>query len=368
MIVKSKFKLFSFIIHKSLIFYTSTNKKNRIFGFSIIKTIHLNKTIEILRDFLSKGLLDYFSIQILINKNLNRVIFLSFQDREEKTILKIFNLITLELKKKITDIKILKSKKLEEAFLRLGFPGDDPDLLISSNSNTIILNQNNNTINLHFYEIKFKENLEKCFFRELENFLQNIKIKAIIIVNFIHNFKESLMFNAYLIYISENKPTVNVKKEINKFFNTNILNEIETKISFYARLLWRKHISKKLYNYELKSNYLLYQAHNKVDLQHKIVLRILNKLDESKLSYLKLNHYIYLIERKILLMIVLGINLNDTTKIIKKFYNKYDITLLIKKSETYNKISKVTKINKLKNLKIHKIEDFVNKNNIDLLN
>ncbi|MFW9828855.1 MAG: hypothetical protein ACFFEY_14785, partial [Candidatus Thorarchaeota archaeon] len=68
MVKKGKYKLFSYIIEKNLIFYKSLKKSNKIIAFALFEYFSFKSIKEILNDFLRKRIIHYFSIQINTNE------------------------------------------------------------------------------------------------------------------------------------------------------------------------------------------------------------------------------------------------------------------------------------------------------------
>ncbi|MFX1339923.1 MAG: hypothetical protein ACFFDK_15030, partial [Promethearchaeota archaeon] len=61
MVKKGKFKLLSYVIEDQLIFYKSLNRNKKILAFSIIEVESFFPLLQILKDYLEKRILKYFS-------------------------------------------------------------------------------------------------------------------------------------------------------------------------------------------------------------------------------------------------------------------------------------------------------------------
>ena len=91
MVRKGKFKILSYIVEEYLIFYTSLNRNKKILAFSIVETKDFYPLISILNNFLKKGFLNCYSIQIDISQRDNKFFILNFEDYRKERIIKFFN-------------------------------------------------------------------------------------------------------------------------------------------------------------------------------------------------------------------------------------------------------------------------------------
>jgi hypothetical protein len=356
MLNRSKFKLISYIIHKEIIFYRSINRNEKIFGFSIIKTLNIDKILNILKNCISHGLLNYFAIQIDPYEDFNQLIILNFQDHDKNNIIKVFSILYHRLKENLENFQFLYDEDLEKYFFNIGFPGNDPNIIIFEDEDYLVLESNPDFFRLKFYEIKVKNIQKKFFISDLIHLLKNSKINGRIIFNFKFTLRDALVFSAYIISINENR---NLKDHINQFFKKDLIDVIKIRSSLFPNLIWRREITDTVYKYTEKINFNLIK-HNQEKFNEEIEIRneLINEINKLELHYIKINSNLYLIENDFIILIVINLNLKYIIKFVKKYYNKYEILILIKNLNDYNNINLKTKLNSLRKLKICYAENF----------
>ena len=150
---KGKFKLFSFLLEKHLIYYKSLNKNNKLIAFSIFEINNLLQVIPFLNDFLLNKFLFYYSIQINVPKSRKITIVLTFISNDKSKIDKFFNLVFQRIREYDNSIKFLKDHKLERHFFQILSHNLNVDIDTLKMGDSLILKQGEKLQFLDFYEI-----------------------------------------------------------------------------------------------------------------------------------------------------------------------------------------------------------------------
>jgi len=79
----------------------------------------------------------------------------------------------------------------------------------------------------------------------------------------------------------------------------------------------------------------------------------------NKINYYRLKPNLFLIEEKILFLILEDNNIKYIKKLLKNFFSKYFIFILILNQKEYRKLIESNEISLLDNLKILSFKDFV---------
>lgn len=360
MVKKGKFKLLSYLIDESLIYYKSLNRNKKIIGFSIFEIDDINSIVPILNRFLKKRILNYYSIQINIIESMKKIILLNFEDYEKNRILKIFNLICEKFARKNLNIKFLKNQYLENSFLKVITNDLDLKINVLKSSESLLINNHTNLMALSFYSINF-DNLgnKRNFMYDFLNFIKNFNRDGYLILNFKLNSNDNIVISSYFVEKRRNNENlINMESEINNFFNCTLIEKLNVSIEAIFRLLWRFEISNKYFLLNEISELFLKDSQYNLRSISKINLQFEHKLLKNQINFNRLNKNLLLIEQHSLFLIFLHINFKLILELIKKHYPKYHIYILSLNEREYHKLLKIDKIKLLKNIKIVDPKEF----------
>ena len=335
MVKKGKFKLLSYIVDENLIYYKSLNKHKKLVAFLILEVEVLNSVLSILNDFLKKGFIKYYSIQINTYEIEKKEILINIEDDEKSKIVKIFNIIHNRAINCDLNARFLKNKHLETQFLRL--------FVINKNAEIKILKKSDL---LEFYSIQLELLRDKrTFLHDFSKLVYNFKKNGFLILNFRMDYKEGVILNPYFVSIKKiTEKTTDLGKEINNFFNLNILKKQSIKMKSVASLLWRVNI--------FNSSYLLTKF---IDLFSPNSLFEFNNLSnfnsqfeqylfQNNVSFKRLNPNLLFINQNSLFITIFKFDSQELLKLLKKFHLKYFIFLLILDENVYEEVLKIDKI------------------------
>ncbi|MFX0178301.1 MAG: hypothetical protein ACFE85_18975, partial [Candidatus Hodarchaeota archaeon] len=153
MVRKGRFKLLSYFIEDSLIFYKSMNKNRNIIAFSIFKTLDLPQTIEILNDLIKRKFLYYYSIQFSLCEQYSINFLLCFKDIKKSTITKFYNLIREKILASTDSTQFFSKKELENNFLNVIEGKIDSNIKVWKHNDALLINNEQNVKVLRFYDL-----------------------------------------------------------------------------------------------------------------------------------------------------------------------------------------------------------------------
>jgi len=362
MVRKGKFKLFSFLTEKHLIYYKSINKNDKFVAFSIFKINNLLKIIPLLNDFLLTNFLFYYSIQINIPKNRRKTIILTFIGNDRPKIDKFFNLIYQKIQEYDKSIKFLKNRHLERQFFHILSSKIDNNINALKTGDSLIIKQSDTEKFLYFYEINCDlMQSDKVSLHNLLKALNNFNQKGYIIFNIQSLNSGRIVSNAYFINIryEKDKKSIAIEEEINRLFNTEVLNKSVIHLNHLNCILWRANFSENFYNMTPDSDIFLslsnynFQDLSKFSVQFDKTLR-LNQVD-----FHQLKPNLFFIEEKTLFLILDFYNPIEISRILEKFFSKYFVIILILNMEEYNKLIESSEIRLLEKVKTINFRDFI---------
>ncbi len=362
MVRKGKFKLFSFLTEKHLIYYKSINKNEKLVAFSILKINNILKIIPLLNDFLLKNFLFYYSIQIDVPKNRRKTIILTFIGNDRAKIDKFFNLIFQRIQENDKSIKFLKNRHLENQFFHFLSNKIDNDVNALKMEDSLIIKRGDTEKFLSFYEINcdLLQN-DNVSLHNLLKALNNFNQKGYIIFNIQSLTSGRIVSNAYFIstrYEKDNK-SIDIEEEINILFNCEVFNKSIMHLNHLNCIIWRANFSDKFYNITHDSDIFLslsnysFQDLSKFSVQFDKTLR-LNQVD-----FHQLKPNLFFIEEKTLFLILDFYNPIEISKILEKFFSKYFVIILILNMEEYNKLIGSNEIRLLEKVKTINFRDFI---------
>ncbi|MFW9938503.1 MAG: hypothetical protein ACFFD5_12705 [Candidatus Thorarchaeota archaeon] len=363
MVRKGKYKLLSYFIEDSLIFYKSMKKSKSYVAFSVLRALNLINVIEILVDFLKRKILNYYSIQISLSENEENLLILCFQDVRKSTIIKSYNLIRERILETNKFSQFLSNKELENAYFNIIQGIKNPNIKICCKHNKIFIKSESTIKILECYDLdlkSYKKREPNLYF--LLNLFKDCNKRGHFIFNFKSNDVCEILLSAFYVnkLKNEDDPFSNLDSEINRFFDENVLLKYNLCINDIANLLWRLKLSKnqflsinpvELFNFKHKENIRDLDEFN---------IKFENKLNQSKIHFQRLSPNLLFIEQKVLFMTLLTLDVKLILNLSKNFYSKYKIYILFLDDEEYQRIEKVDKVKELDNLKILNYDDYNN--------
>jgi len=354
MVKKGKYKLFSYIIDRFLIYYKSFNNNNKFIAFAAIESHTFNPIILLMNDFLRQRFIHYYSVQIYTATKEKHTIILNFEDTEKDGITKIFNIIYQKLCECEISIKFLENSTLERLFLQVIFEKINSNITITENSGSLLIRNEKRLILLDFYKINL-EYLEKknSFIDSFASLIQNYNRVGYLFFNFQINFIEEIQICPYFVEVSNKlNYTSDIAKKVNNFFDNNILKKQNVKIKKLFNYLWRLRISDDAYLLKFFYNLFITKEHYFLPLLLKFNSKFEQNLINNKIKFTRLSNKLLLVEQAFLIVVLPILESNYIQRIIKKYYLKYLIYFFLLNKLDYEKLSKIKEINKLKNIKV----------------
>jgi len=371
MVRKGKFKLFSFLIEKHLIYYKSINKNKKLVAFSILKINNLLRVIPLLNDFLLNKFLYYYSIQINVPKNRRKIIILTFVGNDRSKIDKFFNLIFQKMREYDKSIKFLKTHNLERQFFHILSDKINNDINTLKMGDSLILKQDENLQFLNCYEISCDFMLnDTVSLHNLLKGLSNFNQKGYLIFNMKALNSGVIVSNAYFLDVRYEKDckSRDIEQEVNNLFNCEIFKKSAIHLNHLYSILWRANFSEIFYNITQDSDiFLSLSQYNFQDLS-KFSIQFDKALRLNQIDFHQLKPNLYFIEEKILFLILDLYNPVEISRILEQFFSKYYIFILILNMDEYNKLIQSNEIRLLENIETLNFKDFIKFNINNLKN
>ncbi len=356
-----KFSLLSYFIEEHLIFYNSVNRNNNVVAFAIIKSKNYQMFIPILEKFLKHQYLNYFSFQIKIQEQIDTIILLNFTDTEKNQITKIFNIVYYEISKNNEELVFLKEKELEKKFLEVILKPSGQSIVIKKSIEEILFIYGENNFNYYrFYDLNFhavKNNV--AIIQKLLSLIKDLKVNGYLIVNFELGLNKELYFSSYLIEINGKKSTERtIEKEVNSFFECSLLNQFILNPRKIFHILWRTKLPESFYSQKnINEIFSVNGITNTKDLDafnHRFEIL----LKENYLKSVRISKNLLFIEETYLFFTSLKLDHKIIFNILKKYYEKYYIFIIILSEHNYQILKKIEKINLLERITIMNLELF----------
>ena len=354
MVKKSKYKLFSYLIENSLIYYKSTKEKSKIISFAILECLSYKSIIFILNDLLVRRIIQYYSIQISTNNKNKIILILNFEENEKENIIKAFNVVQQNLEKIDNSIKFLKEKVLEEKFLEIIFHTISSNTTIKKSSESILITAENKLKALYFYTVDFETIDKKCtFILNFLDFVNNIREKGYLILNFTIDYSENIKISPYFVLESESiKKISTLDNKVNNFFDSNVLKKQNIKIKTFANYFWRLGLNHTFFF--LNDNSDLFNIHTSSD---SLDLLEMNKefeecLKKNHIEYVRLSKNLLFIEDSYIFLLLENLDSNIIYKIIEKYHSKYIIYIFVLNDLGNRELQNIKSIKLIQNIKI----------------
>ncbi|MFX1574421.1 MAG: hypothetical protein ACFFB0_16900 [Promethearchaeota archaeon] len=354
MVKKGKYKLFSYIVDGFLIYYKSFNNYNKFMAFAVIESKSFNPIILSLNEFLRQRFIHYYSIQIYTTTNEKLTIILNFEDKEKDGIIKTFHIIHQNLAKYKKSIKFMENSTLERLFLGIISEEINSNKIITEKSGTLLIKNEKKLSLLDFYKINLLHLENKnSFIDSFSRLIQNYSRAGYLIFNIHINFTEEIQIYPYFVEVYDKvNHNSDIIKIVNSFFNVNLIKKRDVKTNNIFDLLWRIRISDDSYPLTLFYNLFLTKEQYFLPPLLKFNSEFEQNLINNKIRFTRLSNKLFLIEQVFIVVILPTLESNYIQRLIKKYYLKYYIYLLIWNKIDYEKLSQIQAIDKLKNFEI----------------
>jgi hypothetical protein len=175
-------------------------------------------------------------------------------------------------------------------------------------------------------------------------------MRARIVFSFKINKNYQIILTAYLIILIEKEEKINsFLKEVNNFYENLLLSGEELDLGDLAYILWRLPVIDSYFDFNDLSSFFNDDYKSKYI---KISSYLVDKCRENGIPSLRINENMILVNKKILFIMNIQIDISYIKNIIDKFYSKYFIYFVITKEREYEKLLRVKNIRKLDELKI----------------
>ena len=362
MVKKGKFKLYSFLLENNLIYYKSINKNNKLIAFSILVSDNFLRIIKSLNEFLLNKYLFYYSIQLNIPQKRKTTIIMTFIGEDKSNIDKFFNMIKEQIKNIDKSVSFLKSRKLKRHFLLVLSNNIDGAANSMKQPHSLAIKNGDRLkfIQTHNINCDYLKN-QMISLHSLLKALKNFNQKGYMIFNIRINNHQKIVSNAYFLDIKYevDSNAIDIDKEINQLYDCELFKKSNLNVSDIYRILWRINVSEIFFVIDndadifFSLNYFNFQEISKFDTQFVKILQL------NKINYYRLKPNLFFIEEKILFLILEDNNLKYIKKLLKNFFLKYFIFILILNQKEYRKLIESNEIGLLYNLKILSFKDFV---------
>jgi len=365
MVKKGKFKLLSYVIEDQLIFYKSLNKNRKILAFSIIEAERFYPLLQILNDFLRKRIIKYFSIQLDVYGGNNKLFLLNFEEADKKEIIKLYNIVNQKINNNETQLTFLKKGNLEKMFLNIFNNQNASNLSISKSKDSILIKNHKISTIYNFYALNLEKVHNKSSF--IHNFLDlasSFNINGYLIFSFKPVIDDTVNMATYFVeYNNIFNPQERIDEKINNFYNYELLLKQGMKLSRFFNFLWRfdifnNNVSLKECSVLFKESSKKYNFHDLIKFNSQFEANLL----KQNLQFKRLNQNLIFIEQRILFYSASTLDSKVILKILKRYYSKFKIFILILNNKEYEKLLKINKIDLLNNVQVLNPNKFINLN------
>ncbi|MBD3193669.1 MAG: hypothetical protein GF317_01335 [Candidatus Lokiarchaeota archaeon] len=355
---KGKYQLFTYKLDEYLIFYPSLNSNRKIMAFSVISVQEVIDLIEILKEYVEKRIIYYYSVQI--DFDLQKTMIICFRDEQKENIIKSFYILKNQLDSFSKKIHIYANKLLESKFFDLMIDWNDHNIEINQKINAldIINRKRERNLKMYYVDLRLNNDYDNGFLVSFIKILKNYFTKGVLIFNFKHNSEKEYVFSPFLLLLLENYQREDAENLINDIYEYRILSLKKLYLEDIILIIWR--ISDSYETKNLKSLMEIFNKNHskKKEIYRDFLYKLKKKFSDLEIKYHHINDKLILIEKKDLIVIVPSLKYNDIREILEKFYPKYSISLITFNKLDHENISKIDKIRDLKRLNIIYFEDF----------
>jgi len=359
MVKKGKYQLLSYLVDRYLIFYKSLNRNKKIIAFAMFEANSLNQIIPILNEFLKKRFIQYYSIQINTLQESNFLFLLNFEEINKENIIRLFNIIRQNFIEKNLVIKFQVDSILEQRFLELILKKVDSNTSLMKMGESILVESNNISIQLDFFSINLdKLDKKESFFHNFISLINNFNRKGYLIINFLCNNDEEIKFSLYFTEIITNKEdSFNTEKDVNSFFNYNVIKRHNIKIKEFHNYIWRKGIFNN--SFLLKYYSHLFLSNKSTGSKDLLTFNqeFERNLEKNEVKSIRFSNYLILIENTFLFLTMPKLKSGFIQRIIQKYLSKYFIYILVLNEEDAKKLLEIKSFTSMKNVKILNLEE-----------
>ncbi len=363
MVKKGKYKLFNYLIENHLIYYKGLRKNDKIIAFAILEYFDF-KTIEfILNDILRNKLIQYYAFQIDTHENREKLLVLNFEDSTKERIIKSFNYVQQKIIEAQNLARFQKEKNLESKFLSIITLDKNSKTSISKVSESLKISTENNAKLLSFFVLNL-DVIKKTnsFMTSFLTLINNLEREGILIFNFRTDSDENIKVSSYFVEKSENTDSsFNIEDNINNFFHNDLIKRHSIKIEAIFNFLWRLEISNSFFPLNGSFNHFSPNTHPNSLGFSEINEEIEKNLQKNQIEHIRLGENLIFIEQSYLFLLLEKLDTKYITKILKKYYPKYIIYILILDESGYRKLIETEKIKLIENINLvhpNNIQDF----------
>lgn len=357
---KGKFRLLSYLVDTNLIYYRSINREKKFLAFALFELSNNYQIEKTLQDFIKRGLILFYSIEINIVYPEQIVYLFCITDNNKSEIFKNFNLISFKLNQITPSINFFKNETLEKEFLKILSLDNNKNSLICNTTGSLRVKDDSRIKTLNCYMINYDKIGEADdIIYQFINYLGSLERFGYLILNF-QLINERISVEIYYIdYIDDLNPQFfDLVSAVNEFFNIELLYQFNLEIKKLFSLLLRNRLTKntnyfqdtsKIHNLEYYYNYK-----NLLDFTHEFK----ELLEANEIQFHQLNKNLYFLEQSTLVIILVTVRFKFLLNILKKFRSKFNLLLIILNDKGYDDLLKMEKINTIPNLKIINYEEF----------
>jgi len=338
------------------------NKNKKLVAFAMFETVVINSIITVLNQFLRKRLIQYYTIQLNILEKNRNVFLLNFEEIKKENIIKIFNDIQQKLVEENNALKFLKNSKLERKFLEPIIKKVNSKVSIMKHGGPILVLNNSDSFLLNFYSIDFDylENKDS-FVNNFIKIINNFEREGYLIFNFKIDSNEEIKFSPYFVEnIIKSDDLFNTEKNVNTFFNYNVLKRQDLKISEIFNYLWRLGISNDFFPLKYLNSLFTTKNQNNLPRLLKFNKVIEQNLLNYQIDYIRLSKNLIFIEEKFLILVLTKLDSEYIQKIIEKHHSKYFIYITILSKKELEELANITNFKSLHNLQVLNSDEILN--------
>ena len=284
---------------------------------------------------------------------------LNFEEIKKENIVRLFNIIRQNFTEKNLLIKFQVDSILEQRFLELILKKIDSNTTLMKRSESILVVSNNISFQLVFFSINLdKLNKKDSFFHNFISLINNFNRKGYLIINFLCNNDEEIKFSLYFTELLINKEdSFNTEKDVNSFFNYNVLKRQNIKIKEFHNYLWRRGISNHFFLLKYYSH--LFQSNLPNDSQDLLTFNreFERNLVKNEVKSIRFSNYLILIENTFLFLTMQKLKSGFIQRIIQKYLSKYFIYILVLNEEDAKKLLEIKSFTSMKNVQILNLEE-----------
>ncbi len=354
---KGKFKLSSFLVEDFLIYFKSINKNQKLNAFAVALVPDFQDIFPHLIQMLRKRHINYFSVQINVMEKREDLIILNLYNNNKDGIIRSFHIVYEYLNKQSKIKCFYKDDMLRNTFLGLLTTDLNSHIKLIKPSNSLMIINQNETKVFKLYELDFERENISILISNFINYLVNSELGGYFLLNVQFNEYDNIFARSIYINLSETiqEDKSIIEKEINEFFDRQILKSIRLELIDVFSILWRKLFNNNKQMFTKLSDWGI-NSEDKLNIRE-IVNEIEHSFKEKNINFQKINPFLFFIEQNKIFLIVKEVDITHISKILNKYYSKYKIFILIIEDEEYDKLKKIEKITQLKDLKMMKISD-----------